>query len=93
MRGRTSIGPGDQEAGLEARAKRRTCKRRGREAGALAASAFGAGFGGSVWALVRRAEAREFADCWLENYATAFPEPATRAVFFTTGAGPAAMRL
>ena len=67
--------------------------RSARALGAVAASAFGAGFGGSVWALVRRDEAQAFADCWLENYATSFPEPATRATFFVTGAGPAAMRL
>ena len=67
--------------------------RSARALGAAAASAFGAGFGGSVWALVHRDEAQHFADGWLEDYATSFPEPATRAVFFVTGAGPAAMRL
>jgi galactokinase len=67
--------------------------RSARSLGAVAASAFGAGFGGSVWALVRRDDAQRFTECWHESYASRFPEPATRASFFTTGAGPAAMRL
>lgn len=36
--------------------------------GAIAASAFGAGFGGSVWAIVPRGQAEGFADAWLERY-------------------------
>jgi galactokinase len=67
--------------------------RSARSLGAVAASAFGAGFGGSVWALVRRDDAQRFTECWHESYAERFPEPATRASFFTTAAGPAAMRL
>ena len=67
--------------------------RSARSLGAVAASAFGAGFGGSVWALVRRDDAQRFAECWHESYAVRFPEPAKRASFFTTAAGPAAMRL
>ena len=67
--------------------------RSARTLGAVAASAFGAGFGGSVWALVPKGEAEKFLECWLDNYAGAFPEPASRATFFVTGAGPAAMRL
>jgi galactokinase len=67
--------------------------RSARSLGAVAASAFGAGFGGSVWALVRRDDAQRFTECWHESYAERFPEPATRATFFTTAAGPAAMRL
>lgn len=67
--------------------------RSARSLGAVAASAFGAGFGGSVWALVSESEAQHFVACWLESYAAAFPEQATRATFFVTGAGPAAMRL
>ena len=42
--------------------------RRARELGAYAASAFGAGFGGSVWALVSREDAMEFARRWREDY-------------------------
>jgi galactokinase len=67
--------------------------RSARSLGALAASAFGAGFGGSVWALVRRDEASTFLRCWQEAYESRFPEPAQRSAFFVTSAGPAAMRL
>lgn len=67
--------------------------RSARSLGAVAASAFGAGFGGSVWALVRASEAQRFMQCWQENYEARFPEPAERSSFFVTAAGPAAMRL
>jgi galactokinase len=67
--------------------------RSARSLGAVAASAFGAGFGGSVWALVRQEEAHQFMQCWQENYESRFPQPAERASFFVTRAGPAAMRL
>lgn len=36
--------------------------------GAVAASAFGAGFGGSVWSLVRASDAEAYADDWLQRY-------------------------
>lgn len=67
--------------------------RSARSLGAVAASAFGAGFGGSVWALVRRDDAERFTRCWQESYDGRFPEHAARATFFVTTAGPAAMRL
>jgi galactokinase len=38
------------------------------DTGAIAASSFGAGFGGSVWALVPSAEANRFAGAWLAEY-------------------------
>lgn len=41
-----------------------------RDAGAFAASSFGAGFGGSVWALVATADAEVFAREWLRAYET-----------------------
>ena len=44
--------------------------------GAIAASAFGAGFGGSVWALVRDADVPSFIEKWSADYAKAFPGPA-----------------
>ncbi len=44
-----------------------------RSSGAFAASSFGAGFGGSVWALVEAARAREFAARWQAAYAQAVP--------------------
>lgn len=67
--------------------------REARVQGAIAASAFGAGFGGSVWALVERSAARVFLDRWQNAYRTACPEAALRSTFFLTPAGPAAIRL
>jgi len=64
-----------------------------RELGAAAASAFGAGFGGSVWALIRRDEAERFLADWSVRYRGAFPLSAARAAFFLSGAGPAAIEL
>lgn len=64
-----------------------------RSLGAAAASAFGAGFGGSVWALVRRDDLEAFTAAWKEAYGLAFPERASGASFFVTNAGPAAVRL
>ena len=64
-----------------------------RALGAVAASAFGAGFGGSVWALVAESRAEAFTDAWREAYARAFPDAASRAVFFETSPGPSAFRL
>ncbi len=60
---------------------------------ALAASAFGAGFGGSVWALVERESALQFLAAWSAKYQEAFPELAGRSQFFITAAGPAAVWL
>jgi galactokinase len=64
-----------------------------RELGASAASAFGAGFGGSVWALIPSAESKEFRASWEKLYAAQYPDDATRANFFTTRPGPAAFQL
>ena len=64
-----------------------------RQLGAAAASAFGAGFGGSVWALVRTEEAEAFRKRWAERYAETFPNPTERSRFFTTRPGPAVVRL
>lgn len=44
-----------------------------RELGAPAASGFGAGFGGSVWALVPTIDADAFAASWLERYLAEYP--------------------
>lgn len=68
-------------------------QRQARRLGAVAASAFGAGFGGSVWALVRTDGAREFASRWEAKYRQSFPEAARASEVFVTGAGPAATRL
>ena len=63
------------------------------ELGAVAASAFGAGFGGSVWALVREADAAAFTDRWAGAYRDRFPERAANASFLTTRPGEAAREL
>jgi galactokinase len=67
--------------------------RTARECGALAASAFGAGFGGSVWALVCADRTETFLARWSAAYRAAHPEAASRGGFFTTRAGPAAFDL
>jgi len=64
-----------------------------RELGAVAASSFGAGFGGSVWALVRTQETDAFLSRWEARYRDEFPSAAQRAQFFASRPGPAAMRL
>ena len=64
-----------------------------RERGAVAASAFGAGFGGSVWAFIATERAEDFAHEWSSAYADAFPDAAAHAEFMVTRPGPGAMRL
>jgi galactokinase len=64
-----------------------------RARGAVAASAFGAGFGGSVWALVRSEDAPAFIDAWRRDYLDRFPAHADLAQFFITTPGPARIRL
>jgi galactokinase len=58
------------------------------DAGAFAASSFGAGFGGSVWALVEAADADGFATRWLTVYRKRFPA-LTGASAFTCRPAPA----
>ena len=67
--------------------------RSARSLGALAASAFGAGFGGSVWALVPAAAAAEFAARWAAEYRSRFRAAADASRFFTTRPGPPALRV
>ncbi|MHC4706510.1 MAG: galactokinase family protein [Planctomycetota bacterium] len=63
------------------------------ELSAVAASAFGAGFGGSVWALSEAQGAEEFLKEWSAIYEKHFPKPAANARFFLTRPGPAAFEL
>jgi len=63
-----------------------------REHGALASSSFGAGFGGSVWALVEADDAADFPERWLAHYRTHFPER-TAATTFIAPPGPGLVRL
>ena len=61
--------------------------------GAAAASAFGGGFGGSVWALVSENDADAFLTRWRESYSRNFPAHAAASEFFRTRAGPPLLRL
>jgi len=62
--------------------------RSARALGAIAASAFGGGFGGSVWALAPAAVAEDLRARWAEDYRARFPEAAAASAFFVSGAGP-----
>lgn len=67
--------------------------RSARQLGSPAASAFGAGFGGSVWALIDMPSAPKFLSNWQSAYHAAFPNHANASFFFLTRPGPAAARL
>ena len=58
------------------------------ENGAFASRSFGAGFGGSVWAIVER-ESETFAERWLNSYRKLYP--ARRSVSFVAQPGPLLM--
>jgi galactokinase len=64
-----------------------------RRLGAVAASAFGAGFGGSVLALAGIADSEAFLEKWSSDYRKQYPHLAERSTFFATRLGPAAFRL
>ncbi len=64
-----------------------------RKLGADAASAFGAGFGGSVWSLVAKDQADALIQEWRSAYSKEFPSRAQAAHFFVTRAGPGAFEL
>ena len=64
-----------------------------RESGAVGASAFGAGFGGAVWALIPAEDAKAFLADWSARYRKAFPETHPAAGFFLTRPGPPAFTL
>ena len=64
-----------------------------RQEGALAASAFGAGFGGGVWALVERTRVEPFTQAWQAAYRTVHPQAAAQASYFASRPGPAACAL
>jgi len=58
--------------------------------GAIGASAFGAGFGGSVWALVDETDAaavQQFGECWMAAYRAAFPHRTALSTWFPARPG------
>lgn len=61
-----------------------------RECGAPCATAFGAGYGGSVWALMPSDDAG-FLERWRARYAESFPDSASKGAFFATRPGPPSM--
>jgi len=61
--------------------------------GAVTASSFGAGFGGSVWSLVNHNKLSEFIENWKTSYQEKYPEEFSKSEFFTINAGPAAFKL
>ncbi len=67
--------------------------RSARDQGAIAASAFGAGFGGAVWAMVARDNAEAFLSAWRTGYEQAFPGKKARAKWAITIPARAARRV
>ena len=61
-----------------------------RELGAWGASGFGAGFGGSVWAMVDQGEAEGIMRQWMAEYGRSFPDRIRHARFFVDPTGPGA---
>jgi galactokinase len=68
-------------------------QRMARAMGADAASAFGAGFGGSVWAMVPAEQADRFAVDWVDHYADTFPVAGRAATWLITRPGAPAHRV
>lgn len=68
-------------------------QRYARDLGATAASAFGAGFGGAVWAMVPTADVERFAGRWRDKYLRVHPNAGRRSIFFATLPSPPAFEL
>ena len=64
--------------------------RRARELGAVAASAFGAGFGGAVWAMIRASDAEGFVARWRSGYIQNYPRREPHTDWLITRPGPPA---
>ncbi len=58
-----------------------------RELGAIAATAFGAGFGGSVYAITRASVADDLIAKWRRVYLTEYPQHGDKSEFFATTVG------
>lgn len=59
-------------------------QRTARSMGAICSSAFGAGFGGSVYAVVKSSDAEAFLAGWQKAYLGKFPQRTAKAKFFIT---------
>ncbi|MFI5243947.1 MAG: galactokinase family protein [Gemmatimonadales bacterium] len=66
--------------------------REARALGAIAASAFGGGFGGAVWAMIPHDDADRFMAAWRAAYERAFPARRARAKWSLTSPGGPARR-
>ena len=66
---------------------------RATQLGAIGASAFGAGFGGSVWALVEINDIPIFVDRWRSDYLRRYPAFRESAEFIVTRPGPSAFEI
>ena len=66
---------------------------RATQLGAIGASAFGAGFGGSVWALVDINDTPRFVDRWRSDYLSRYPAFRESAEFLITRPGPGAFEI
>jgi galactokinase len=67
-----------------------------RDAGAVAARSFGAGFGGSAWAMIESAgekDDRQFLDRWMSAYRSTCPEASAHSVAFVSKPGPPVTRV
>jgi len=64
-----------------------------RELEATAASAFGAGFGGAVWAMVKSDHAEDFRAKWKNSYQARFPGLVNASHFFVERTGPSVLCL
>ena len=67
--------------------------RAARETAVAAASSFGAGFGGSVWALVAEDKVATMLKEWSRRFRQAYPQRWDKASFFVSRAGPAAFEM
>ncbi len=58
--------------------------------GAYGANGFGAGFGGAVWALVKKESALQFKSDWATAYRSAYPQHGDQSIFLLNSPGPGA---
>jgi galactokinase len=64
-----------------------------REEGAVASSAFGAGFGGAVWAMIKEDDSERFTSVWSARYRSRHPHRTGASQFHLTQPASAARRI